>query len=393
MIEDNPDSMKMKPPVTSGQGGEMPMGMQIAKGPMAEEYQKELDEYNKDIIIFENITKNLKVMNEDRKPGAIVLKDRLGKENQKNFKKDLAHSGTKEIIDTTKELEWKDDQTDVPEDPQKLGKDIEKQQLKNTDKGTAFKNVGNSANNKGDEIPKRNLTDEEGNEVDLYRKGLGDWNFDNEPDERYMERMKRDMGEEEFKKREARMDFEAEKPMYNKDTQPIDDGIKKDQFDKNVSKWNDRMGIKEGAAMSGKYVDELGKTRIFDFNMLDVSEMKEIAGSKKGAFFKLNLAGMGNTYDNKVQMLESVEKVLNEWEFYTDGEKVFAMKKDEVKGPLKTSRGFHLIKLLDKKETSARSLDEVKNQLHNQIYAEKLEKATKAWLNELKKRSHIDIRL
>lgn len=248
------------------------------------------------------------------------MKDRLGGENAKNFKTDLNHSGTKEIIDTTKELEWKDQQTDV-EDPQKLSKELEKTMLKNTD--GSHKNVGNSSNNKGDEIPKRNLTSDEQNEVDLYRKGLGDVNFDNEPDERYMERMKRDMGEREFKNREARMEFESDKPMYNKDTQPVEDGLEKDQFDKNKSKWNDRMGISE-STMSGKYVDEQGKTRFFDFSTLNIKEVKEV---KNNAFFKLNVAGMGNTYNSKVQMLEGVEKAINEWEFYTDGNDVVVVNK------------------------------------------------------------------
>lgn len=322
MIEDNPESMKMQPPITSNQGGgEFPSGMQIAKGPMAENYEKLLDEYNKDILIFENIMKKLKGMNEEKKPSALVLKDRLGKDNQKNFKKDLKRSGTKEIVDTMKELEWEDQQTEVGKDPKKLYKDIEKEELKNTD-GEAFENEGNSTNNEGDEIPKRNLTDDEANEVDLYRKGLGDYIYDNEPDERYKERMKRDMGEKEYEKREARMEFNADAPMYNKDSQPVDDGIEKVQFDKSKTKWNERMGIKE-SSLTGKYVDELGKTRLFDFSTVDVQEIK---AGKSNAFFNVDLNGLGNTYDSKVLFNEGVVKAINEWNFYTDGKNVFVEK-------------------------------------------------------------------
>ncbi len=71
---------------------------------------------------------------------------------------------------------------------------------------------------------------------------------------------------------------------------------------------------------------------------------------------------------------------------------VFAMKKGEIKGPLRTERGFHVIKLEDRKESSARSFDEVKGQLRNTIYSQKMEKATKAWLGELRKKAHIDLR-
>jgi len=260
-------------------------------------------------------------LDEDRKPSTLVMKDRLGNENEKNFKSDLSHSGTKEIIDITKELEWKDQQTDVGDDPQKLGMDIEKEVLKNT-KGDAFENVGNSANNEGDEIPKRNLTTPEQDEVNLYRKGLGDYVFDNKPDERFEERMKRDMGDENYEMRQKRMEFNADAPMYNKDTQPMEDGIEKVQFDKAKSEWNERMGLKE-TALTGKYVDELGITRFFDFNTLNVQEVKD---SKKGAFFKMDLTGLGNRYDSKVHMLESIEKAINEWTFYTDGKDIFAEK-------------------------------------------------------------------
>lgn len=72
---------------------------------------------------------------------------------------------------------------------------------------------------------------------------------------------------------------------------------------------------------------------------------------------------------------------------------VFAMKKGEIRGPLRTERGFHLMQVVDRRESSARSLDEVKEELREQIYAQKMEKATKAWLAEVRKRSHIDIKL
>lgn len=291
--------------------------------------EKYLKQVNKDLKRMNKQHNKLKNIVEERKSSSLVNKDRLGKDNEKNFKSDLKHSGTKEIIDTTKELEWEDQQTDVSKDPQKLGRDIEKKSIKNT-KGESFKNVGNSANNKGDEIPKRNLTDEETDEVDLYRKGLGDVNFDNKPDERYMERMKRDMGDEEFKKREDRMEFEAEKPMYNKDTQPVEDGIEKDQFDKNKSEWNKRTSVSE-STLTGKYVDEIGKTRFFDFSTLNIIDLKNTKNKNKENMSQVFLEGLGNSYDNKVEINENLNKTINEWNFYTDGKNVFADKKNTSK--------------------------------------------------------------
>ncbi len=71
---------------------------------------------------------------------------------------------------------------------------------------------------------------------------------------------------------------------------------------------------------------------------------------------------------------------------------VFAMKEGEIKGPLQTDRGLHVIQLVSRKESSARSLDEVKNQLRQQLYTQKMEAATEAWLAEMRTKSHIDIK-
>lgn len=72
---------------------------------------------------------------------------------------------------------------------------------------------------------------------------------------------------------------------------------------------------------------------------------------------------------------------------------VFAMKEGEVRGPLATERGFHIVKVVERKESSARSFAEVKDQLRQTLYGQKMESATQAWLAEVRKRSHIDIRL
>jgi parvulin-like peptidyl-prolyl isomerase len=72
---------------------------------------------------------------------------------------------------------------------------------------------------------------------------------------------------------------------------------------------------------------------------------------------------------------------------------VFSMKKGEVRGPLRAERGYHVIKVVDRKESSARPLSEVKEDLRNQLYMQKVEKATKAWLQELRKKSYVDIKV
>lgn len=322
MIQSNGSSMSNKSTPAGDQSSNVDMGMRpmsenkvFIKNDiiMNENEQKLLEELNNELNAFSIHHNKLKKMSEDRKPSALVLKDRLGNENEKNFKSDLQDSGTKEIIDVEKELQWKDQQTDV-KDAQKLGQDIEKKEIKVTDaEGEEhLKNVGDSTNDKGDEIPKRNRTTEEQHEIDMYRNGQQSWVYDNEPDKRFEDRMKADMGEDIYKMRQEQLKFKGKAPMYNKDPQPVEDTTSdKVQFNKEQTGWNERMGLKEGV-ISAKYVDVLGKTKFVDFNLTDVVEVKELA---EGAT-SLNLKGLGNVYSNKVQMNEGVSKAIEEWNFY-----------------------------------------------------------------------------
>ena len=72
---------------------------------------------------------------------------------------------------------------------------------------------------------------------------------------------------------------------------------------------------------------------------------------------------------------------------------LFAMKKGDIAGPLRTDRGFHVVLLVDRRESSARSLDQVKRKLRQELYGRKMEKATLAWLAEVRRKAHIDNRL
>ena len=93
--------------------------------------------------------------------------------------------------------------------------------------------------------------------------------------------------------------------MYNKDTEPVQDAeVKKDQFDKEASGWNERDGVKknklkkiddlmESTMITGKYRDEFGNVKFVNFKLNETVE-----GEANG--IKLNLDGMGNTYNNKI---------------------------------------------------------------------------------------------
>jgi len=321
---------------TGDQGSNMDMGMQ--SGGMNEDLAL-LKEIDNELNAFQTHHNKLKLMAEEKKTPSMIQGDRQREQNPKLFKKDLQHSGTKDIIDVEKELQWKDQQTDVPKDPQKLGQDIEKQSIKtaNMEGDEALKNVGDSANDKGDEIPKRNLTTKEQDEVNLYRNGQHSLTYDNDPGERFVERMKADQGQF-FEMGEKQKEFKANAPMYDKDTQPVDDGEKKVQFDKNVKgkgkgvAWNERMGLGSNIKLSesmitGRFINALNKRALLEFNMNEVAELSEGAED----LFELDFTGLGNKYQSrtinkKVVVNEAVASALGGHKFYTDGKQVFAMK-------------------------------------------------------------------
>jgi hypothetical protein len=332
MIKDNGSSMANKQQPIGDLGSNASMGMQSSGG--MNEVESLFETLNNELEAFAIHQNKLKVIAEDRKPSALVLRDRLGAENEKNFKSDMKNSDTQEIINIEKELQYKDQQTNVGNKPDKLGIDIEKKAIKTGDMNgeESFKNVGDSTNDKGNEIPKRNLTSDEQEEVNMYRNGMHSLVYDNEPSERFEDRMKADMGDNVYDIRQKQMDFKAKAPMYNKDTQPTENGIDKSQFDKNESGWNKREGLKE-SLITGRYFNNLGKRRLVEFKVSEVENIEKIDESK---FSKINFDGLGNSYysktiDNKVVINESVVNALKNNEYYTDGNKIVATKKTTLK--------------------------------------------------------------
>jgi parvulin-like peptidyl-prolyl isomerase len=71
---------------------------------------------------------------------------------------------------------------------------------------------------------------------------------------------------------------------------------------------------------------------------------------------------------------------------------VAAMEPGDVRGPIRTERGWLVLQLVERKAGDMKSFDEVKDQLKKQLYDEQVEKAQQSWLKELRKRAHIDVR-
>jgi len=77
-----------------------------------------------------------------------------------------------------------------------------------------------------------------------------------------------------------------------------------------------------------------------------------------------------------------------EWE-----EILFAMDGGEVRGPIHGPRGLHVFQLIENKKESVRPFAEVKDQLKEQLSQEEMEKQTKVWLQELRKKAHVEVKM
>jgi parvulin-like peptidyl-prolyl isomerase len=73
-------------------------------------------------------------------------------------------------------------------------------------------------------------------------------------------------------------------------------------------------------------------------------------------------------------------------------ELVFSMNVGEIRGPVRADRGFHVIKLVERKEKPAKPLSEVQDDIRIQLRQKEMEKQTKTYLAELRKKALVDIR-
>jgi parvulin-like peptidyl-prolyl isomerase len=73
-------------------------------------------------------------------------------------------------------------------------------------------------------------------------------------------------------------------------------------------------------------------------------------------------------------------------------ELVFSMKPGELAGPVRADRGFHVIKLVSRSTKDAKPLSEVQDDIRIQLRQKEMEKQTKSYLTELRKKTLVDVR-
>lgn len=72
---------------------------------------------------------------------------------------------------------------------------------------------------------------------------------------------------------------------------------------------------------------------------------------------------------------------------------VFAMKAGEIRGPVRADRGFHILKMMDRRTKAAKPLSEVQEEIRARLRQREMEKQTKLYLDELRKKILVDVRL
>ncbi len=74
-------------------------------------------------------------------------------------------------------------------------------------------------------------------------------------------------------------------------------------------------------------------------------------------------------------------------------ELLFSMNVGDIRGPVRADRGFHIIKLVDKRAKDAKPFAEVQEDIRIRLRQREMERQTKIYLGDLRKKVLVDIRL
>ncbi len=77
--------------------------------------------------------------------------------------------------------------------------------------------------------------------------------------------------------------------------------------------------------------------------------------------------------------------IATEWEVI-----VFAMKKGETRGPINGPRGLHIFHVVDVEKGEDKPLAEMKDQIRGSLLREGMDRETRRWLAELRKKAHVE---
>jgi parvulin-like peptidyl-prolyl isomerase len=86
-------------------------------------------------------------------------------------------------------------------------------------------------------------------------------------------------------------------------------------------------------------------------------------------------------YIEKGMILHEVEEV------------AFSLSLNQISGVIESSVGFHIIKVIDRRGAGFKSIESVREEIREKIDQEKMEKKFDEWLDTLRTKSHIEIKM
>jgi parvulin-like peptidyl-prolyl isomerase len=72
---------------------------------------------------------------------------------------------------------------------------------------------------------------------------------------------------------------------------------------------------------------------------------------------------------------------------------VFAMDKGEVRGPVSGPTGLHVFYVSEIKRNDMKTFDELKEQIRGELRRREMDKQTQSWIDDLRKKAFIDVKL
>jgi peptidyl-prolyl cis-trans isomerase SurA len=72
---------------------------------------------------------------------------------------------------------------------------------------------------------------------------------------------------------------------------------------------------------------------------------------------------------------------------------LFAAEAGDIRGPLDGPRGVHVFKITESKRDAIKPYAEVKDALQRELYGDEMEKQTRLWIEELRRKANIEIKL
>ena len=126
---------------------------------------------------------------------------------------------------------------------------------------------------------------------------------------------------------------------------------------------------------------------------------QEIAAAKQKAASAIDLVKGGKPFADVAKQLPSADPNIELGWFQRGSmdpaweQVVFAMEKGDVRGPVTGPQGLHVFMVSDVKQSALKPIAEMKEQLQRELRRKELDKQTATWVEELRKKAYIDIKL